>query len=219
MSRLRAKVRPLLLGTFPGKISLHKSQFSAGIHSTIALLKKELAMLHATEIVIELAVNEKDFRLDGLPKANASVNSPAVILNFVAREWGPMRIYFAKYNKWDHNLRAIALHLEHLRLASLHGVGKDGEQYAGWKAIAMTKVRFRSKIEAAQFITTSAGLTRNEFDFAALTRPDNLTGKTLLTNLYRTAAGRLHPDTAGGDHESFISLQEAKRIVLDEWGQ
>jgi hypothetical protein len=37
--------------------------------------------------------------------------------------------------RWEHNVRAIALGLEALRAVDRHGITRRGEQYAGFKAL------------------------------------------------------------------------------------
>jgi hypothetical protein len=179
-------------------------------------LKKELSHLRATNIVFELDLKEGDLRNDGLPRATAKLGSQAVVISFDAKTpqvQGPLRIYFAKYNDWTHNIRAIAHHLEHLRLSSLHGVGTDGEQYKGWKTITQTKSRFATKCDAAKFIMDCTGTVYTMTDTVLYFKNIQTGIEYTLAEAYRTAAARLHPDTTGGDHESFVALQEAKAML------
>lgn len=110
------------------------SQFSASWGMTVELLARELVMLDARAIVIELDIRTQDWRIDGLPRANAVANSPAVRVTFTSK-WGPLRYETAEYQHWQDNVRAIAKSMEALRMVDRYGVSKRGEQYRGWKAL------------------------------------------------------------------------------------
>lgn len=111
------------------------SRFQAPLRRTLTLLRRELEQLQAKNIVIELDVTDRDIRLDGYPRANARIASPAVRVTFDSR-YGPLRYETAEYRDWQDNLRAIALSMESLRAVDRYGVSKRGEQYRGWKQLA-----------------------------------------------------------------------------------
>ncbi len=120
------------------------SPFSAAWSTTVQLLAAELRHLNAERIVVELGLSESDLRVDGLPRANACMTSDAVRISFDSK-WGPLRYetgeYAGHYYRgigWQANVRAIALAMEALRKVDRYGVSKRGEQYRGWRAIAMT---------------------------------------------------------------------------------
>lgn len=110
------------------------SPFRASLGDTLQKLERELRNLSAKEIVLQIAIREGGFRLDGLPRADAKAEGPGVILSFKSRH-GFLRLHMDGFKTWQDNLRAIALHLENLRHASLYGVGQDGQQYRGWAAL------------------------------------------------------------------------------------
>ena len=114
------------------------SQFRGSWSSTVELLAKELRAVGAQQAILEIALGESDFRIDGLPRANARAYSPAVRLSFVASrvEGRPsLRYEVGTYDDWQDNVRAIAKGLEALRAVDRYGVTKRGEQYAGWKQL------------------------------------------------------------------------------------
>lgn len=133
-NKLGLTLRPI--DQWPGKLTYARatSPYSAKINDTLNVLQRELRELRAKNIVLEIAIREKDLRLDGLPRAGALASHPGIILSFESKH-GPLRLPFDGFRNWEHNLRAIAMHLEHLRLAGLYGVGHDGEQYRGWAAL------------------------------------------------------------------------------------
>lgn len=61
------------------------------------------------------------------------------------------------------------------------------------------------KQEAAEFIATHSEFTVNEV----------LMNSSMLTQAYRKAASKLHPDSPNGSHELFIKLQNAKDRLED----
>jgi hypothetical protein len=200
--RVGLKLRPL--SNWPGKPTSAYSReigpYKADLTDTLATLARELAALNARDVVLEVDFRERDIRLDGLPRSNASMQSPGLILSFQSKH-GPLRLHFDRFTKWESNLRAIALHLEHLRLAGLYGVGKDGQQYAGWKALpAPSGTAISTASKARVFIYGQAGL-------------DPRKHMVNHNEAYRLAAKRLHPDSETGDHELFVQLQQAKAIL------
>jgi hypothetical protein len=108
------------------------------------------------------------------------------------------------FKDWQSNLRAIALHLEHLRLASIYGVGEYGEQYKGWlrlEAGAPIAMEAGMTVEAARaFIADLAGVSA-----------DRVCGPVYGFH-YKQAALKLHPDR-GGDPALWDRLQRAKAVL------
>jgi hypothetical protein len=101
------------------------------------LLDHELEAHGATAAVLQVAYAEGDLRIDGLPYARAQALHPGVILSF-NRDGNPKeRVEFAtdRFDRWQDNLRAIALALEALRKVDRYGVTSGGQQYAGFKAL------------------------------------------------------------------------------------
>ena len=212
---LGLSLRPI--DQWPGKPrgDRERSPYSAPFKDTLATLKRELLALQAREIVLQLALREQDFRLDGLPRANAIATHPGIILAFGSRH-GPLRLYFDRFTKWDHNLRAVAMHLEHLRLAGLYGVGTDGQQYKGWQALPPPEpdgitdaADITDAWAAAQFL--AGQLFTSDLDRSNANKVI-LTNAGMAQDAYRKAAAKLHPDT-GGDHEAFVRLQLAKELL------
>lgn len=132
--RLDAVVRPI--DRWPGeqtRVRTH-SKFSASEGTTWELLKRELRMLDAKNIVIQLALREDQLRIDGWPKASARPSHPGIIIAFDSR-YGPLKYATDTFHNFNENLRALALALEALRRVDRYGVTKRGEQYRGWKAL------------------------------------------------------------------------------------
>ncbi len=177
------RARPLT--TWPGgamtpHADRRRSPFSAGFSATTELLRRELDHLGADLAVLELAIGEGDIRLDGLPRAAARAAHSGVVLSF-ASDHGPLRYAVDRFDRWQDNLRAIALGLESLRRVDRYGMSGDGQQYRGWLA-----------------------LEAGDSDLAAR-------GRDLIAHHGSVSAAlkATHPDT-GGSAEDFAAVQAAR---------
>jgi hypothetical protein len=154
-------------------------------------LKSELTHLRVDgPVVIEAGFRERDIRLDGQPRSDAPQPAfPGVLISFRSKVHGPLQFSCDDCDRWQDNVRAIALTLERLRLADRYGVTKRGEQYTGWKALPAPLVTPPPMTveEAQAFIRSNGGD-------------------------YRAAAKRLHPD-AGGSDEQWNKLQQARELA------
>jgi hypothetical protein len=191
---------------WPGKPtpawSREKGPFSAGLKDTLATLRKELNALRAKAIVLQIAIKPQQLRLDGLPRAGATAEHPGVILAFDSSK-GPLRIWFDKFTKWESNLRAIAMHLEHLRMATLYGVGEDGQAYRGWTAIPAAKAETQELSTAVRCLYSAVGRT---YSFEAERDPEEA------RRLIMAARAKTHPDR-GGSAEDFNRIEIAAKVL------
>jgi hypothetical protein len=111
-----------------------RSPFLAGWSDTYERLQRELGHLGVRHVVVELALEERDIRLDGWPRAHAQPRHHGVVVSFDSKH-GPLRYATAEFDHWQDNLRAIALGLEALRRVDRYGITRRGEQYRGWRAL------------------------------------------------------------------------------------
>ena len=171
------------------------SPFSASWSSTVELLADELRHLNAERVVIECGLGERDLRVDGMPRADARMTSDAVRISFDSK-WGPLRYetgeFAGNYYRgigWQANVRAIALAMEALRKVDRYGVSKRGEQYRGWRAIAMTSHddSFATAAHARAFLEQWDGDVKR-------------------------AIRETHPDR-GGDEDVFRKVIRARKLV------
>lgn len=134
----RMTLRPI--ERWPGKLTANRtrSQFSAPWRATLDLLDRELWHLgpagRNAPAVLQIAMREQDFRLDGMPRANARPEHPGVILAIESTK-GPLSFPCDRFVTWQDNLRAIALSLEALRKIDRYGITPNAEQYTGWKQL------------------------------------------------------------------------------------
>jgi hypothetical protein len=184
---LGVRFRPLE-HDFPPNHNRRWAPFRASLSDTLSLLARELRMLDAKRIVIQVALDETQIRNDGFPRSTARARHPGIAIGFDSK-WGPLRYATDEFTSWDDNLRGIAKSMEALRMVDRYGVSKRGEQYTGWRAIPQTAGGDITTREAAELFIAEHG------------------------GSYREAARRLHPDKPGGDAEMFKRLTQAKGLV------
>lgn len=187
-----------------------KYTFKGTYDSTLRLLDDELRHLNAAELVIQLEMGERDIRLDGMPRSNATPKGPAVIVSFESKH-GPLRYATDVFDHWHANLRAIALGLEALRKVERYGITQRGEQYTGWKQLGSgieMPAPVMSRYEAYEVVRvlTDSDRSHDEVVMAHTRNPEQWKA------IWRDASRRAHPDT-GGSTADFQRLQEAKRVL------
>jgi hypothetical protein len=169
--------------------------FKASWSQTVTLLASELRHLEARGISIELDMEPRMFRNDGLPRSDARASSDGVRLTFTSK-FGPLRYETAEFTGrwgeagWQQNLRAIALSMEALRKVDRYGVSKRGEQYRGWRALPVGTDPADSIATVEQ---ARAFLGRWNGDWKAAVRAT-------------------HPDQ-GGDPDDFRRVMKAKELI------
>lgn len=120
----------------PVRTSNSRAPFSASWSRTVDLLARELRMLAPKTTILEVDLREQDFRRDGLPRADRTARTPGIVRTMLRTRHGhDLRYEVGTSDRWQDNVRAIALGLEALRAVDRYGVTKRGEQYAGWKAL------------------------------------------------------------------------------------
>lgn len=229
MARLIA--RPI--EAWPGQLTPDRdrelARFSAPWSDTVDLLDREVQMLGADEVVLQLAISERDCRNDGWIRADAKPKHPGVIVTFDS-DAGPLRFSTDRFSGasvwkpggtqrtpgWQCNVRAVALALEALRKVDRYGIGSGREQYVGWNALppgqstAMGPARMTADAAARLLAEHAAS---SEAMVAGLTAKLLTGGGDGVRLAYRVAAKRHHPD-AGGDPETFRRLTEARDLLL-----
>lgn len=190
---------------WPRELTAERSNapYRADWKSTVRVVRHELAALQAETVIFELAVTEREINQDGRLRADHRLQHPGVIVAFQSNV-GPLKLPCDTFKEWAHNVRAIALHLEHLRLAGLYGVGRFGEQYRGWKALpdSSSLTPAMTVDQAAAFLHQVTGTL-----YVAI-----LEVTESFREAYRRAAVKFHPDR-GGNPETWNQLQEAARVL------
>lgn len=213
---MRYTTRPLSDRTWlRSELKRKRSQFDTTWTKTLDLLGREIDHLGGHDVVIEVDVREQDIRIDGMLRANARSDSPAVVVAFDTRDHGPMLYrcdrYVAQWHDqgpdWQHNVRAIALTLEALRAVDRYGATETGQQYTGFKALPGG---------ATPMPAGDQGMTRTHAQAVVLALggftewPASDIGVKALVKRARRSA---HPDANAGDHTEAYELDEALRVL------
>lgn len=222
MRSVRLIARPLK--QWPGQLRSEAeraySPFSASWSQTTDLLDKEAYHLGAGEVVVQLAMRERDFRLDGWIRADAKPSHPGVTIVLPESDQGRISFSTDRYTHgyrggsrmdgWQANVRAIALSMEALRTADRHDV-MQGAQYAGFKELGsgLAMDAFASAEAAAEFIIALSDIPP---EHAAGEVRSVVENEDARAEVYRRAAKKAHPD-AGGDVSIFQKLQAAKALL------
>lgn len=183
-----------------------RSTFRSTWSATIKLVDRELYYLwpgrYYPSSILQIALREQDFRLDGLPRAGAIPTMPGVILN-IESDKGPLSFPCDKFDRWTDNLRAIALGLEALRKIDRYGITPGNEQYTGWKALPQAgDMPAWSAEEAAAFLRAQAGPMRGDG-----------TDLNSIRQVYRVARARVHPDRNDGERALWDKVEHAAEIL------
>lgn len=210
---MRYQVRPLTDFTDFGKVPRKSNPFRAPWLNTLKLLEVELDHLDATDVVLELKIQESQIRLDGMPYADAKIDHPGVRLSFDSKH-GPLRystdryegIYYSDPPDWQINVRAIALGLESLRAVDRYGITDSHQQYVGWKQLpagtAMPAASHMTKTEACRVLSDLSGveITPGESEESIRAR-------------LRTARAAAHPDRHGDDRTLWNQVEQAAAVL------
>lgn len=201
-------LRPL--DAWPGMFTVdrRRARFESSMSDTIGLLERELRLLDPKDTqyppsVLQLALREQDFRIDGMPRANAYPAHPGVIVSIEPRNRPALSFPCDTFDRWQDNLRAIALTLEALRKIDRYGVTQTGQQYRGWQAIEATPAALRFSVGSA--IEFLAGM-------ADMPEPASRDG---IAAVYRKARAKTHPDRNAGLRTLWDQVEAAAAVLRD----
>jgi hypothetical protein len=179
-----------------------------GATSTLDLLNREIKHLTAENVLLQMALEDHEIRLDGRHRANASPRHPGVILTFDSAH-GPLSYPCDAFHDWQANVHAIALALEALRKVDRYGITKRGEHYTGWRQLPPaggTTASMTARTAAEIVCDLAPGWDPDE------SADDVLCVRPAYRDAYRDAAREHHPDR-GGSTERFQLLQQARRVL------
>ena len=161
-------------------------------------LMRELENMRARKVVISTNLQ---LRQDGLPYANQRKPAdPGVSVWFGLRRGGEWVEHALACDRWDrieHNLRALVLHVAALRGQERWGVGSVAQAFAGYTAIA----------ERSEAISG--------WDLLGLDRHRATAEEVKLA--WKERARTAHPD-GGGSSEAFTAITDARDQCLRELG-
>ena len=218
-------IRP---GEFPARTKGRRgSTFSVSWSQALGQLENELVHLGAKNIVIQVALNEDDIRLDGWPKAGARPSHPGVIVSFQSKH-GSLRYFCDEYDEgqrygkrnlvgYQANLRAIGLGLAALRAVDRYGFTKRGEQYTGFKALGTgdgLATRQEAEVILRKMVMSVPCIDRGcLIEGEHRIRPRKHLGHPRdVAHAAELALWLAHPDH-GGSTEQFEQVQRARRVL------
>lgn len=179
-------------------------------------LVRELNQLRVTEAVIQLALTERDIRIDGQMRANAKLSHPGVVLTFTAPGKGVLTFACDRWTSWQANIRGIAKGLEALRLLDRYGIVETAEQYTGWKelpsGIPLSERAEPEAMSVEQAGRVVVGWISGAHDLATNARTA-IEDQDYRRFAHRQALKHLHPDAGGTDNDGFLRLQRAMDLL------
>lgn len=180
-------------------------------------LLDELRRIRVRDAVLQIAVSDRDIRVDGELRADARPTMPGVVLSFVHPKQGPLAFACDKWTTWQANARGITKALEALRLVERYGITSTGEQYAGWKELPSGTAMGPADVMAEPMSTIDAA----RIIAAAVSGPHDLgTNTTTVLNdedfrryAYRQAVKLAHPDLGAPESDGFLRIQRAMKVL------
>jgi hypothetical protein len=195
-----------------------RSNFDSSWRATMELLNRELRALgpyglrsvgntyYYPTSVLQLAIRDSAFRRDGMPNARAVPEHPGVILNIMPKGRPQLSFPCDTFDRWQDNLRGIALGLEALRKMDRYGITQTGQQYRGWQAIEARP----SPIPQFTADTAEKYLQDLVRDAAGEVVSLNL---CTIQQLYRRAVGVAHPDRNDGNRDVWNHVEAAANAL------
>ncbi len=203
-------------GPWVANADTRRAPYDIAFHRILDRLRRELEHLRALDVVIAVDVTGPgDIRRDGWPRAGARMLSSRVALIITTADHGTLRFQADRWDSWGHNLRAIGLVLERLRLVDEAGVSGTGKQYQGYLQLPaggtlgpMIDDPNVTRREAVRTLIRFAGDDVGPMDPDDVLRRDD--ADMVLKLLVRSAVRNTHPDI-GGDPASYREVDEAAR--------
>lgn len=213
---MEIKIQPIVQWVGQETKSVRRSQFRQTYADTKKILHFELEKLNVIEstVVLSMFIHRNDIRVDGNLRANAKPFKQGVILSFTRKKflgWQngksvykniPLRYPCDVFDDWQDNLRAIALSLEALRKVERYGVFSY-EEIVERMSLPSAEGKVSTMESAAEFIAKHS-------EFLAV---EVLMNESMMTQAYRKAALKLHPDHNPENQAEFLILQDAKKIL------
>lgn len=207
-------LRPIASWPHDYTLDRRSSPFSSSLTTTLDTLGRELRHLGTgrrnAESVLQIAMREQDFRIDGLPRANATPQHPGVILNIESRH-GTLSYPCDTFTRWQDNLRAITLGLEALRRVERYGITQTGQQYRGWHAIESKPAV--DAVSAACVVLARIAWPNENDECQARWAHKITSDQRIRHTTYRQARAKAHPDRHAGDRALWDHAEGAIAVL------
>jgi hypothetical protein len=167
------------------------------IDKSVKELLHELSLMKATKIIISTNI---PIRKDGLPYSSFRAPDDKGAAVYFNLKGNPHVMACDKWDRLEHNIWAIAKHIETLRAQERWGVGNIEQAFAGFKALP-------------QYASEDSG----DPWWKTLSLPSPSHNKIKKEDIefhYRILAKKYHPDVPGGSAEMMTKLNMAKEQGL-----
>lgn len=164
------------------------------IYKAIQELYHQVALLGVPRGRVVLSTNLK-LRLDGIPySGQRAPEDPGAAVYFELRK-APRVLACDRWDRVEHNLWALAKHVDAMRAMERWGVGSLEQAFAGF--VGLPEHAGRRAWWQTLGLTGPSGHS-----------PDDV------QRAYRERARSAHPDRAGGSHDAMSELNEARAEAL-----
>lgn len=180
-------------------------------------LQDEVRKMNGTDLRVDTAHREQDYRLDGGLRANARTpDDPGVVVRF--RVHGrPVEFACDAYTHIESNIAAVAATINAKRAILRHGCATADREFQGYAALPPGDTSHGSTASAgatsAPQTTRRTTLTLNAA--AELLEVSVSASADIVRAAFRTKSRDLHPDRTGQEAtESWHLLQQARDLLL-----
>lgn len=163
-----------------------KALFLSTLASSLIDIRQEVRRLGGRDLVVS---SNLTLRIDGFPRSGQSMPEDGGVAVYFERQGKSLAFACDRFDRVEHNLRAIVKHLEALRGMERWGVGTLDQAFAGYQALP------EDAGDGAPWWRV-LGLEAHPKEWQEL------------VDAYRAAAKKGHPD-AGGSAEAFTRIQRA----------
>jgi hypothetical protein len=161
-----------------------RSQFKTTPGAAVQDVRREVRMLGGKDLVISTNI---ELRKDGFPRADRSPPIDRGVAIYFKLKGKPMSFACDRWDRVEHNMRAIALTIGALRGIERWGSGSMVEQaFTGFAALPAPE-------QPWQVLGVKHNAAREEIDDA-----------------YRRLASQHHPDRPGGDEHQMARINAAR---------
>lgn len=196
---------------------------------------EEIHRIGGRDVVLELDVTDKHFRVNGTLRADARPDTPRVQV-FFELDGQTMRFSAGQYTDVASNLQAIGKTIQALRGIDRWGATKGGQQYTGWAALPpggdlaatlTTPPPMDAKAAVTLLVRLGSGDSADQMSYhrawidhavREIQRAQRGTGRlsrdtlNTLMQYYRQALKTNHPDH-GGDGDSIPLIKQARDVI------
>jgi len=157
-------------------------------------LKRLQEELDAIGARLPVVSTNLETRLDGLPRSGQRMPVDPGVAVYFQLAGKPHCLPCDTYQKVEHNIAAIAAHIEATRAIERHGVASVSEMFQGFAALPPPKAWH-------EILGVSATANADVIRCA-----------------YRALAAKRHPDRPGGSHDAMSEINQARDEGLKENG-